>query len=154
MKRMKTVVLGVAVTASGLAPLHDANAWIAAGGWHARRLLSWRCLFPPLLPRWMLRMRGGRRCGGRAGCRSHGGGSDRKCLATATVVVQQPAPVVVQQPAYYTQGNLPIGTQVAALPAGSTSMVVNGVNYYQSGPTWYKPYFGSSGVYYEVVPAP
>ena len=33
-------------------------------------------------------------------------------------------------------------------------MVVNGVHYYQSGPTWYKPYYGSSGVYYEVVPAP
>ena len=71
-----------------------------------------------------------------------------------TVVVQQPATVVVQQPSYVVQGNLPIGTQVAALPPGSASMVVNGTNYYQSGPTWYKPYFGSSGVYYEVVPAP
>ena len=33
-------------------------------------------------------------------------------------------------------------------------MVVNGTHYYQAGPNWYKPYFGSSGVYYEVVPAP
>ena len=33
-------------------------------------------------------------------------------------------------------------------------VVVNGTTYYQAGPTWYKPYFGSSGVYYEVVPAP
>ena len=49
---------------------------------------------------------------------------------------------------------MPLGTQVAALPGGSRSMVVNGVNYYQAGPTWYKPYYGSSGVYYEVVPAP
>ena len=78
----------------------------------------------------------------------------------ATVVVQQPAYVVqqpsyvVQQPAYVVQGNLPVGTQVASLPPGASSMVVNGTNYYQSGPTWYKPYFGSSGVYYEVVPAP
>ena len=24
----------------------------------------------------------------------------------------------------------------------------------QSGPTWYKPYFGLSGVYYEVVQVP
>jgi hypothetical protein len=40
------------------------------------------------------------------------------------------------------------------LPPGAGSMVVNGVTYYQAGPTWYKPYFGSSGVYYEVVPAP
>ena len=49
---------------------------------------------------------------------------------------------------------MPFGTQLAALPGGARSMVVNGVNYYQAGPTWYKPYFGSSGVYYEVVPAP
>jgi hypothetical protein len=40
------------------------------------------------------------------------------------------------------------------LPPGANSMVVNGVHYYQAGPTWYKPYYGSSGVYYEVVPAP
>ena len=59
----------------------------------------------------------------------------------------QPAPYVVQ-------GNLPLGTQVAALPGGARSMVENGANYYQAGPTWYKPYLGSSGVYYEVVPAP
>jgi hypothetical protein len=77
----------------------------------------------------------------------------------STVVVQQPAPVYVQQPTYvqppaYAAGNMPIGTQLAALPAGAGSMVVNGVTYYQAGPTWFKPYFGSSGVYYEVVPAP
>ena len=71
----------------------------------------------------------------------------------ATVVVAQPA-YVAPQPVYVAQGNVPIGTQYAALPSGAQSMVVNGVNYYQSGPTWYKPYFGSSGVYYEVVPAP
>ena len=70
-----------------------------------------------------------------------------------TVVVAQPA-YVAPQPVYVAQGNVPIGTQYAALPSGAQSMVVNGVNYYQSGPTWYKPYFGSSGVYYEVVPAP
>ena len=33
-------------------------------------------------------------------------------------------------------------------------MVVNNVQYYQNGATWYRPYFGSAGVYYEVVPAP
>jgi len=62
--------------------------------------------------------------------------------------------VVVQPPAYVVPGGMPLGTQLAALPGGARSMVVNGVNYYQAGPTWYKPYFGSSGVYYEVVPAP
>jgi len=71
----------------------------------------------------------------------------------ATVVVQQPT-YVAPQPVYVAQGYVPIGTQFAVLPSGAQSMIVNGVNYYQRGPTWYKPYFGSSGVYYEVVPAP
>ena len=154
MKRMKTLVLGVAITASGLAPLHDANAWIAAGGWHGGGYYHGAAYFHPYY-------HGGcYGCGAAAGAvaglavGAMAGAAIANASRPATVVVQQPAPVVVQQPAYYTQGNLPIGTQVAALPAGSTSMVVNGVNYYQRGPTWYKPYFGSSGVYYEVVPAP
>jgi hypothetical protein len=71
----------------------------------------------------------------------------------ATVVVQQPA-VVVRQPAYVVQTNMPLGTQLAALPDGARNMVVNGAHFYQYGSTWYKPYFGSSGVYYEAVPAP
>ena len=82
-------------------------------------------------------------------------------LGAAAASAARPATVVVQQPAYYPpvspyypQGNLALGTQVAYLPPGANSMVVNGVHYYQSGPTWYKPYYGSSGVYYEVVPAP
>jgi hypothetical protein len=49
---------------------------------------------------------------------------------------------------------LPIGTQVAQMPSGAKDMVVNGTHLYQAGPNWYKPYFGSSGVYYQVVPAP
>jgi hypothetical protein len=56
---------------------------------------------------------------------------------------------VAPQPVYVAQGYVPIGTQFAVLPSGAQSMIVNGVNYYQRGPTWYKPYFGSSGVYYE-----
>ena len=70
------------------------------------------------------------------------------------MVVQQPAYYPPVGTTYYPQDNVPLGTQVAHLPSGVKSLVVNGVHYYQSGPTWYKPYFGSSGVYYEVVPAP
>jgi hypothetical protein len=150
MKPIKTLVLGLAVSASVLVPLTDANAWVAAGGYHGAVAVG----------------------GYHGGAYYHGGGGCYGCGAAGlavgmmagaaiassakptTVVVQQPTTVVVQQPAYVVQGNLPIGTQVAALPPGASSMVVNGTNYYQSGPTWYKPYFGSSGVYYEVVPTP
>lgn len=158
MKPIKTLVLGFAVTASVLVPLTDANAWVAAGGYHGYGGYH-----------------GAVAVGGYHGGAYYHGGGCYGCGAAGlavgvmagaaiahasqpAVVVQQPIvysqPVVVQQPAYVTQGNLPIGTQVAALPPGSSSMVVNGTNYYQNGPTWYKPYYGSSGVYYEVVPTP
>ena len=155
MKQMKTLVLGLAVTASLLTPLHQANAWVAAGGYHGAVAVGG--------------YHGGAyyHGGGCYGCGAAGlavgvmaGAAIANASKPATVVVQQPTYVVqqpsyvVQQPAYVVQGNLPVGTQVASLPPGASSMVVNGTNYYQSGPTWYKPYFGSSGVYYEVVPAP
>ena len=69
----------------------------------------------------------------------------------STVVVEAPSTTVIQQsypaaPAY--------GTQVTTLPEGCTSQNVNGVMAYQHGSTWYRPYFGSNGVYYEVVAPP
>ena len=149
MKQVKTTLLGLAVAASLFAPVPDANAWVAAGGYHGAVAVGG--------------YHGGAyyHGGGCYGCGAAGlavgvmaGAAIANASKPTTVVVQQPATVVVQQPAYVVQGNLPIGTQVASLPPGASSMVVNGTNYYQSGPTWYKPYFGSSGVYYEVVPVP
>ena len=152
--QLKAVALGITVLASTLAPLQDANAWIAAGrgfggggfvaagGYH-----------------------GGYHGGGCYGCGAAAGAvaglavgamagaAIASAAQPATVYVQQPT-VVVQQPVYQAQENLPIGTQFAVLPSGSRSMVVNGVNLYQNGPNWYKPYFGSNGVYYEVITAP
>lgn len=49
---------------------------------------------------------------------------------------------------------LPTGTQLSALPAGCTNAVVKSVEYYGCGPNWFKPVFGSNGVYYQVVPQP
>ena len=156
MRQLKTLALGIALSASGLAPLHDANAWVAAGGWHGGYYHGAAYYHPPYYHPPSACYGCGAAAGAAAGLAvgAMAGAAIASASRPATVVVQQPAPVIVQQPTYYTQGNLPIGTQVAALPPGSASMVVNGVNYYQSGATWYKPYFGSSGVYYEVVPAP
>ena len=158
MNLIKTSLLGIVTTIGVLVPIADANAWVAAGrGWGGR---------------------GGVAVGGYHGGYYHGGGC-YGCGAAAGAIAglavgaaiassARPTTVVVNQPAYYPgvspyyppvspyypQGNLVLGTQVASLPPGANSMVVNGVHYYQSGPTWYKPYYGSSGVYYEVVPAP
>lgn len=66
----------------------------------------------------------------------------------STIIVEQPSTTVVQPsaPAY--------GTQVTVLPAGCQSRNINGIMAYQCGSVWYRPYFGASGVYYEVVPPP
>lgn len=57
-----------------------------------------------------------------------------------------PTTVVVQGP--------PVGAQVAVLPPGCASMMINNAQYYQCGPTWYQPFFGGNGVYYQIVPTP
>lgn len=151
MKQFKTLVLGAAVVAGALLPLSGANAWVAAaGGWRGGAVAVGG--FHPYHPYY--RPPGCYGCGAAAGAVA--GMAVGAAIADASrpaVVVQQPA-VIVQQPAVVVQSGMPLGTQLAALPGDARSMVVNGVNYYQSGATWYKPYFGSSGVYYEVVPAP
>jgi hypothetical protein len=151
MKQVKTLILGIAATAGVLVPLADASAWVAAGprgvavgGYHGGAYYH-----PAYHPA------GCYGCGAAAGAVAGMavGAAVASAARPTTVVVAQPV-YAAPQPVYVAQGNVPIGTQYAALPSGARSMNVNGVTYYQSGPTWYKPYFGSSGVYYEVVPAP
>lgn len=64
---------------------------------------------------------------------------------SSTTVVVQEAPGTSQ---------MPIGAQVTVLPGNCGSATVGGVEYYQCGPNWFKPYFGNSSVYYRVVTAP
>ncbi len=47
-----------------------------------------------------------------------------------------------------------IGLEVAALPAGFVTVVVNGATFFRAGPTWYQPFQAPSGPMYRVVPAP
>jgi hypothetical protein len=49
---------------------------------------------------------------------------------------------------------VPIGTVVQALPAGCTSMVVNGVSYSNCGGSFYKAAFQGNNLVYVVVPKP
>lgn len=69
----------------------------------------------------------------------------------STVIVEEPSTTVVQQPV---PASTAYGTQVTTLPAGSTAENVNGTMAYRNGSVWYRPYFGSNGVYYEIVPPP
>ncbi|MBK6558463.1 MAG: hypothetical protein IPG16_15165 [Comamonadaceae bacterium] len=71
--------------------------------------------------------------------------------AAGTVAASAPPPVAgaVVVPASYV-----VGVNYAALPAGAMAVAKNGVNYYLSGNTWFKPAYGANGVYYTVVPTP
>jgi hypothetical protein len=69
----------------------------------------------------------------------------------STVVVEQPATTVIQQAA---PAAAPLGTQVTALPGVCSAVNVNNIMAYQCGTSWYRPYFGANGVYYQVVPPP
>lgn len=151
MMQGRTGFIGLVLAAGLLASAGTTHAWVAAGGFY-HPVYHPAYYHPPYYhpPSTCYG------CGAAAGAVvGMAVGAAVASAARPTTVVVQPAPTVyVQQPSYYVDGSVPIGSQFAVLPPGATSMVVNGVNYYQSGPNWYKPYFGSSGVYYQVVLAP
>ena len=64
--------------------------------------------------------------------------------APPTVIVQQP-----MVPAY-----MPLGMNLSYLPGSCNSININSGQYYQCGPNWFRPFFGSNGDYYQVVQAP
>ncbi len=47
-----------------------------------------------------------------------------------------------------------VGLEVAALPVGFVTVVVNGATFFRAGPAWYQPFQGPTGPMYRVVPAP
>ena len=76
-------------------------------------------------------------------------------MAGAAMASQPPPPpttVVIQQP--MAPAPLMIGMSQAYLPGGCVNISLSSGQYYECGPNWFKPYFGSNGVYYQVVPAP
>lgn len=75
---------------------------------------------------------------------------------STVVVEQQPATVIQQQaPAAQPTPAAPaIGSYVTTLPTGSQARNINGVMAYENSGSWYKPFFGASGVYYQVMPPP
>ena len=81
-----------------------------------------------------------------------GSASAKKQQSAVSAQASSP-PTSAQQPLSITSP-LPMGTQLSSLPAGCTNAVVKSVEYYGCGPNWFKPVFGSSGVYYLVVKPP
>ena len=76
-------------------------------------------------------------------------------MAGAAMASQPPPPpttVVIQQP--MAPAPLTLGMSMTYLPGNCVNINLSSGQYYECGPNWFKPYFGSNGVYYQVVPAP
>jgi hypothetical protein len=58
------------------------------------------------------------------------------------------------RPAYPAYPAYAVGVNYATIPAGAVVVQRYGVQYYQVGTTWFRPYYGANGVYYQVVAAP
>jgi hypothetical protein len=70
--------------------------------------------------------------------------------------VVAPAPVVLAPPpvVFAPAPVAPIGSIYYSLPPGAQGATINGQQYYYLGNTYYHPYFGNNGVYYQVVANP
>lgn len=73
--------------------------------------------------------------------------------AAASRPAPAPTTVVVQQPAV-APAAMPLGTTLSYLPGGCANIKISSGQYYECGMNWFRPYFGSNGAYYQVVPAP
>ena len=75
-------------------------------------------------------------------------------MAGAAIASQPPPPttLVIQQP--MAPAPLTLGMSLTYLPGNCVNINLSSGQYYECGPNWFKPYFGSNGVYYLVVPAP
>jgi hypothetical protein len=72
--------------------------------------------------------------------------------AAASRPAPAPTTVVIQQP--MAPAPMPLGTSLTYLPGGCVNINISSGQYYQCGMNWFRPYFGSNGAYYQVVPAP
>src|SRR3990170_3520562 len=78
--------------------------------------------------------------------------------ATSPAAATQPTTVVVEQapsqPSAQATTAVPIGTVVPALPAGCSSVTVQGANYFNCAGVYYMPSFQGNNLIYVVVDKP
>ena len=79
-------------------------------------------------------------------------------VTTEAAAATQPTTVIVEQapaqPSAQATTAVPIGTVVPALPAGCSSVAVQGVNYFNCAGVYYMPSFQGTNLVYVVVEKP
>lgn len=134
----------VALVLAAVAPV-PSDAWVAFGGRGGFVAAGGPCWHP------------GWGCGGvctgtavAAGVAGFAAGAAVGAALARPAVVVTPAPVVVNQ----VQFPPAVGAIYYSLPYGAQALTVGGQQYYLLGGTYYRPFFGNNGVYYEVVAPP
>ena len=123
------VLLTVAVS---LSP-EPALGWVAAGGYHGAVAVGYR---PPCC------------YGGAAVAGAAIAGAAVGAAVASTAYAASAAPVYYSAPVTYAPA---VGTVVAALPPGCSSMSVNGTSYMNCAGVWYLPFYSGGALMYQVT---
>jgi Family of unknown function (DUF6515) len=136
-KRTVATLLAVALIAMMPAP---AGAWVAAGGYHGGVAVGYH---PPCCYH-----------GGYSGAAVAGAAIGGAMIGAAVASSAKPAPVYVAAPVYYAAPVTyapAVGTVVAGLPPGCSSMSINGVSYMNCAGVFYMPFYSGGALMYQVA---
>jgi hypothetical protein len=131
MKRIVTVGALLAMLAAGWPS--QALGWVAVGGYHGAVAVGYH---PPCC------------YSGAAVAGAAVAGAMVGAAAASTAYASAAPPVYYAAPATYTPV---VGTVVAALPPGCSSMSVNGVSYMNCAGVFYLPFYSGGALMYQVT---
>jgi hypothetical protein len=137
--RMNRKTVAALLSATLLASVATpARAWVAAGGYHGAVAVGYR---PPCCY-------GGAAVAGAAVAGAMVGAAVASAAQPAPVYYAAPAPVYYAAPVTYAP---PVGTVVAALPNGCSSMSIGGVSYMNCAGVFYMPFYSGGALMYQVT---
>ena len=129
--RKVTAAAALLAAAASLSP-SPAFGWVAAGGYHGAVAVGYR---PPCC------------YGGAAVAGAAVAGAAVGAAVASTAYAAAAQPVYYAAPVAYTPA---VGTVVASLPPGCSSMSVNGTSYMNCGGVWYLPFYSGGALMYQV----
>ncbi len=138
MKKTLATLLSAALLATMPSPAH---AWVAAGGYHGAVAVGYH---PPCCYH-----------AGYSGAAVAGAAIGGAMVGAAVASAAAPAPVyVAPAPVYYAApvAYAPaVGTVVASLPPGCSSMSIGGVSYMNCAGVFYLPFYSGGALMYQVT---
>lgn len=140
---MKKTTVATLLAAALLAMMPSpARAWVAAGGYHGGVAVGYH---PPCCYHGYS---GAAVAGAAIGGAMIGAAVASSHPAPAPVYYAAPAPVYYAAPVAYAPA---VGTVVAALPPGCSSMSINGISYMNCAGVFYMPFYSGGALMYQVA---